>query len=202
MPTCSTATAATTCSRAASAATPTTAAADFDTADYATRIAGLTIDLDGAADDGETAEADNVRPDVERLLGGDGDDTLTGNNATNELDGGDGNDVLDLGRGTLDVAIGRDGTDTVTYSTRTAPVIADLDGLPDDGEAGENDRISADVENLTGGSANDRLTGSPDANVLNGGTGNDVLDGGARRRPLPRRIRHRHRRLHARARRR
>jgi Ca2+-binding RTX toxin-like protein len=151
----------------------------LDTADYTARIAGVTVDLDGAADDGETAEADNVRPDVERLLGGSGDDTLTGNNATNELSGGAGNDLLDLGRGSADVAIGGADTDTVTYSTRTAPVFADLDGVADDGELGESDLVSTDVENLTGGSANDRLTGAAGTNVLNGGAGNDVLDGAA-----------------------
>ena len=44
--------------------------AGLDTADYSARIASVTVDLDGAADDGETAEADNVRPDVERLSAG------------------------------------------------------------------------------------------------------------------------------------
>ncbi|HWM10313.1 MAG TPA: calcium-binding protein [Solirubrobacteraceae bacterium] len=153
--------------------------AGHDTADYEARIASVTVDLDGAADDGETAEADNVRPDVERVLGGSGDDTLTGNNAVNVLDGGAGNDLLDPGRGAGDQAIGGADTDTVTYGTRTAPVVADLDGLADDGEAGEIDAIGADVENLTGGSANDRLTGGTGGNVLNGGSGNDVLDGAA-----------------------
>ena len=36
--------------------------AGFDTADYSARTATVTADLDGAADDGETAEVDNVRP--------------------------------------------------------------------------------------------------------------------------------------------
>ena len=60
-----------------------TAAPALDTADYSARTVALTIDLDGAADDGETVEDDNVRPDIERVLGGSGDDTLTGNNAVN-----------------------------------------------------------------------------------------------------------------------
>jgi Ca2+-binding RTX toxin-like protein len=156
-----------------------TGGAGLDTADYTARIASVTVDLDGASDDGETAENDNVRPDVERLLGGSGDDTLTGNNAANILEGGAGNDLLDPGRGAGDIVLGGADTDTVTYASRTAPVSADLDGLADDGEAGENDAVGTDVENLTGGSANDRLTGGPGANVLSGGSGNDVLDGGA-----------------------
>jgi Ca2+-binding RTX toxin-like protein len=151
----------------------------FDTADYGARTATVTADLDGAADDGETSEADNVRPDVERLVGGAGDDTLTGNNATNVLAGGDGNDLLDPGRGAADQLLGGAGTDTVTYAARTLPVTADPDGNADDGEAGDGHTIGTDVENLTGGSGNDRLTGTSAANTLNGGSGNDVLDGGA-----------------------
>jgi Ca2+-binding RTX toxin-like protein len=153
--------------------------AGFDTADYSARTAAVTADLDGAADDGETSEVDNVRPDVERLLGGAGDDTLTGNNATNVLAGGDGNDLLDPGRGAADQLLGGAGTDTVTYATRTLPVTADPDGNADDGEAGDGHTIGADVENLTGGTGNDRLTGTAGANTLNGGSGNDVLDSGA-----------------------
>ena len=149
----------------------------FDTADYSARTEPVTADLDGAADDGETAEADNVRPDVERLLGGGGDDTLTGNNAANVLDGGVGNDTLDGGRG-ADELLGQSGVDTVTYSARTLAVVVDLDGVADDGEPGEADRIETDVENLTGGAANDRVTGSATSNLLNGGSGNDIIDGG------------------------
>ncbi len=152
--------------------------AGFDTADYRARIATVTADLDGAADDGETAEVDNVRPDVEQLLGGVGNDTLTGNNSTNVLDGGPGDDQLDPGKGQNDVMTGGDGVDTVTYATRTLPVTLDADGAADDGEAGDAGMIGTDVENITGGGGNDRLTGTAGVNLLNGGAGNDVLDGG------------------------
>ena len=152
--------------------------AGTDTADYSARTYAVTADIDGAADDGETAEADNVRPDVERLVGGSADDTLVGNAGANVLDGGDGDDSLDPGRGAADELIGAGGTDTVTYASRTLPVTADLDGVADDGEQGEGDRIATSVENLTGGSGNDRLTGSAGVNTLNGGSGNDALDGG------------------------
>jgi Ca2+-binding RTX toxin-like protein len=153
--------------------------AGFDIADYSARTTAVTATLDGSANDGETAETDNVKPDVEELLGGSGDDTLTGNNGVNVLIGGPGDDVLDPGRGAGDHVTGNAGTDTATYAARTAPVSVDLDGLADDGEVGENDQIDNDVENLTGGSGNDRLTGNNGTNVLNGGSGNDVLDGGA-----------------------
>ena len=150
----------------------------IDTADYSSRTASVTADLDGSADDGETVEVDNVKPDVERLLGGSGDDTLTGNNAVNVLEGGSGDDLMDPGKGAGDQLIGGLGTDTVTYSARTAAISADLDGIADDGELNENDLIDTDVENLTGGAGNDRLTGGAGTNVLSGGSGNDLFDGG------------------------
>jgi Ca2+-binding RTX toxin-like protein len=150
----------------------------FDLADYSLRTTAVTADLDGAADDGETVEADNVKPDVEEIDGGSGDDVLTGNNAVNVISGGAGDDVLDPGRGTGDRLIGGVGADTVTYAARTAAVSIDLDGVADDGELGELDLIETDVENLTGGAGNDRLTGAGGANLLNGAAGNDVLDGG------------------------
>jgi Ca2+-binding RTX toxin-like protein len=152
--------------------------AGFDTADYSARTVAVTVTLDGSANDGETAEADNVKPDIEGLLGGAGDDTLTGNNGINVLSGGDGNDTLDPGRGAGDDLVGGPGSDTVTYAARTLPVVADLDGVANDGEGGENDRIDVSVENLIGGSGNDHLTGDGRANLLNGGSGNDVMDGG------------------------
>ena len=151
--------------------------AGFDSADYRARTASVTASLDGSANDGETVEVDNVKPDVERLLGGGGDDTLTGNNGVNTLEGGAGDDLMDPGKGAGDQLLGGPGTDTVTYSARTAAVVLDLDGLADDGELNENDLIDTDVENLTGGAGNDRLAGSAGANVLSGGNGNDILDG-------------------------
>lgn len=150
----------------------------FDLADYGTRTTAVTADLDGVADDGETVEADNIKPDIEEIDGGSGDDTLTGSNGVNVLDGGAGDDLLDPGRGAGDRLTGGNGNDTVTYSARTAAVTLDLDGVADDGEVGELDVIETDVENLTGGAGNDRLAGGAGVNLLSGGAGNDVLDGG------------------------
>jgi hypothetical protein len=65
----------------------------------------------------------------------------------------------------------------VTYSTRTNPVNANLDGAADDGESGEGDRIKTDVENITGGSGSDTIVGGPGDNSLSGGGGNDTIDG-------------------------
>lgn len=76
------------------------------------------------------------------------------------------------------------GGDTVSYGTRTyatagtAGVVADLDGVRDDGATGENDQIDADVEALVGTIRDDRLTGSSAANRIEGKLGTDSLGGG------------------------
>jgi Ca2+-binding RTX toxin-like protein len=101
------------------------------------------------------------------LNGGAGNDTLTGGPSDDTLDGGDGADVMSGGAG----------RDLVSYRSRTAPVIATIDSVANDGAAGEGDNIVADVEDVFGGSANDDITGSVLDNRLFGGAGNDVLNG-------------------------
>lgn len=106
------------------------------------------------------------------LIGGDGNDSLTGGPGIDTLDGGLGADVM----------AGGAGTDAATYASRTSAVVADIDGVADDGSssdgpAGARDNVKGDVESLTGGSGNDTLTGSSVNNVLDGGTGADVLSG-------------------------
>jgi Ca2+-binding RTX toxin-like protein len=152
-----------------------------DTADYSDHAAAVVVDLDGVADDGDPTlpENDNVMIDVENLIGGSGDDSLTGRSSANNLAGGAGDDTLDGGLG-ADVLAGGLGADTASYSSRTSPVSADADGVADDGEIAlvENDNVQVDVENLTGGAGDDLLTGNNAANVLTGAGGGDQLDGG------------------------
>jgi hypothetical protein len=121
------------------------------------------------------------------LLGGDGNDRLLGWAGRDRLDGGNGNDVLQGGGGP-DQLIGGQGTDTVTYADHASDVTAAPDGKSDSGSVGEDDTVDPSVENLTGGSGNDTLTGSAAGNVIAGGAGadrllggggNDVLEGGA-----------------------
>ncbi len=110
------------------------------------------------------------------LDGGAGADTLDGGADPDTLIGGVGADTLIGGAGT-DALSGGDGADTASYAERATPVTVTLDGLANDGGAGENDAVAADIENATGGDGNDTLTGNPGANVLTGGAGDDTLDG-------------------------
>src|SRR5207247_494810 len=81
-----------------------------DTADYSDRSAGVVVRLDGAANDGEAGEADNVHNDVEVVQGGDGNDVLYGNDSPNTLRGGPGADYLDAAGGS-DSLYGEPGAD-------------------------------------------------------------------------------------------
>jgi Ca2+-binding RTX toxin-like protein len=140
-----------------------------DVADYASRTQPVTVDLDGqTGDDGEVGEGDTVESDVEDVWGGSGDDVLTGNASDNAFDGGPGADQMD----------GLGGEDLADYSTRTQPVSASIDGVANDGEAGEGDNIATDIEDLRGGSGSDTLTGNDSDNVLDGGLGADQMFGG------------------------
>lgn len=71
-------------------------AAGFDYVDYSERTAGVSVDPDGASDDGEPGEGDAVAADVEALVGGDGPDTLTGSAVENLVLGLGGDDRIDV----------------------------------------------------------------------------------------------------------
>jgi len=177
--------------------------AGSDTATYASRTRPVEVDIDGTpgevADDGEAGERDFVDIDIETLIGGSGDDLLTGTRAPadasktvpgfsdkNLLVGNGGNDILQgmSGDDTLDGGLGKDvlagfeGLDVADYSNRTEPLVLDLDGDADDGARGENDRIWVDVEAIKGGQGNDRINGNEISNGIKGGGGNDTIDGG------------------------
>jgi Ca2+-binding RTX toxin-like protein len=164
--------------------------AGTDTADYNARTAALTVTLNTTADDGEASEGDNVRSDVENLIGGSGNDTFTGSSSANNLDGRAGDDTLNGGAGNdvfpqgtaddgADTINGGNGTDTVDYSGRTAALTVTMDDTTaNDGLTGENDNIGTDVENCLGGSAADSITGNDNDNLLEGGGGGDTLNGG------------------------
>src|SRR5439155_4973420 len=93
------------------------------------------------------------------IFGSTGNDILTGGSVNDTLHGDNDNDILVGGLG-ADTLNGNAGTDTADYSARTNPVTVTLDGAANDGESGEGDLVSVDVENVTGGSGADTLTGN------------------------------------------
>jgi Ca2+-binding RTX toxin-like protein len=157
-------------------------------------------------DDGLTGEADDVRADVENIIGGTAADTLTGSILSNTitggagaddisggsangdclldvdvLNGGDGDDVFRMGRFTNcgDAVDGGLGSDKVNYEMRGTPIVVDIDASADDGEALELDTIKVGAEVILGGEGDDSITGGAGDDDLHGGLGADTITGGA-----------------------
>jgi Ca2+-binding RTX toxin-like protein len=140
---------------------------------------------------------------IENVIGGDGGDTLGGNEADNHLqgmrgddtlrgyegndtlDGGAGNDNLDGGAGddTLtggagaDVLIGGDGYDTVSYWDSLGVNVNLATGIGLGGDA-EGDHLSG-IEHIDGSRLDDQLIADSLGDTLDGNAGSDVLLGGA-----------------------
>lgn len=118
------------------------------------------------------------------ITGTEGDDVLTGTPAADSIYGRGGNDFLLGGAGEdeLDGGPGADGIsggpdrDSVSYAG--APVTVTLDGVANDGAAGENDNVAGDVEDVFGTDSADKLTGNAAENTLDGNAGDDTIDGG------------------------
>jgi Ca2+-binding RTX toxin-like protein len=113
-----------------------------DTVDYSHRTVGLVVVMNGTTPSGEAdatthlvTENDLIKTDVENIIGGGGDDSLTGNAADNQIEGGagddtmfglDGDDVLDGGGDgdVLDCGLGD--ADAVLNLTFTSSVNCEL----------------------------------------------------------------------------
>jgi Ca2+-binding RTX toxin-like protein len=153
-----------------------------DTADYAGRFDAVSLDLRaGTATTDRGSGARHVRDtdnlfSLEAARGTSHADVLRGGPGPNALVGGGGNDVLDGGPG-ADALVGGSGRDRADYSGRRAPVTVTLDGVPNDGGAGEGDTVDPSTEDVAGGIRGDSLTGNDRRNVLIGGGGRDTLRG-------------------------
>jgi Ca2+-binding RTX toxin-like protein len=167
-----------------------------DAVTYETHPSRVEIQLNGLADDGSTGEHDNVRSDVETVIGSSRADRLVGNAGRNHLVGSLGNDEL-LGNGGPDLLqgggwlivdrtglrdgddslFGGSGVDTVAESVSGGPYSLTIDNVANDGVGDGADNIHTDVENLVGGDRADHLVGGAGNNKLMGGRGNDTLEG-------------------------
>ena len=121
---------------------------------------------------------------IENATGGNGNDTLIGNEAANTLKGGGGADLMQGGQGD-DIYVVDNGLDKVNETGGTG-IDTVLSSLSFNLNAGT---VLGDVENLTltgtaaiNGTGNDLaniITGNSAVNILSGGAGNDTLNGGA-----------------------
>ncbi len=171
---------------------------------YAGHSAGVTVSVNGLADDGAAGEGDNVLGSLGSIEGGSGDDTLTagpdstgltggagddtlvgspegesllGQEGDDDIQAGDGTDFLEGGPG-ADRLGGGPGVDEAGYADHDEALRLSIGDGPGDGAAGEGDDILGDVENLTGGRGSDLLIGDDDGNRMIAYAGQDVLRGG------------------------
>ncbi len=151
----------------------------IDTADYSSSAAGVNVSLAAGTGIGGDAQGDTLT-NIENLIGGAGEDTLSGDGAANRLDGGGGVDAMFGGDGddvyvvdvagdltTEDSALG--GVDTV-QSTVTRALGGNLENLT---------LLGAGAISATGNELNNVLLGNDGANTLSGQAGDDLLLGGA-----------------------
>jgi Ca2+-binding RTX toxin-like protein len=115
--------------------------AGTDTVTYDERSAAVAVTVGGGANDGVAGEGDDVAADVERVVGGAGDDTLTAGSGVHVLAGGPGADTLDGGAG-VDSIEGGDGDDTVEARDGAVDQI-DCGGGQDTAHIDGNDALQA-----------------------------------------------------------
>lgn len=165
-----------------------------DTVSYDNATAGVALSLGGGGTAGD-ATGDEYTS-IENAVGSSFDDSIEGNSADNLLYGGDGNDTLS-GAGGNDTLYGEAGDDvlkntgsgihiydggsgnnTVSYEGFVTAIGADLtliDGNTN-GVIGGIERY-INIQNLTGGTLSDTLSGNSEVNILKGGGGADFLSG-------------------------
>ncbi|MBO3739616.1 calcium-binding protein [Actinoplanes flavus] len=128
-----------------------------DHANYGSRRDAVFADLDGArGDDGAKGERDTIAGDVEGLVGGLGNDVLTGNNGPNTVNGGSGADRI-TGGGGNDRLSGGGGRDVI------------------DGGAGD-DHVKPDFTETESGDDGPDVIDPIAADVVRGGSGVDTVD--------------------------
>jgi Ca2+-binding RTX toxin-like protein len=173
-----------------------------DTVDYSARLHGITVTMgDSSANDGESADHDNVGSDIENLIASDFDDVIKGSSKANFITPGLGNDTVEGGDGDdtfiandsndgKDVYSGGKGQDTVDYSRRSQGICAVLDGVSPSGDctftigqlamtvtSTDADKLAADIESVIGTTSADHLIGNALGNVFVGLGGADWLEG-------------------------
>jgi Ca2+-binding RTX toxin-like protein len=166
--------------------------AGFDAIWYTDSDAAVNVSLKTGAASGGHADGDTFTG-IEKVIGSQFNDVLTGNGADNVLDGWSGDDELSGANGAdslfgntgddllsggagADLLDGGDGFDTASYQFSGAAVNVSLKTGTGSGADAEGDTLTG-IEALIGSAFDDTLTGNGFDNVLSGGNGNDTLAG-------------------------
>lgn len=152
-----------------------------DTLDYSTRTVGVVASLAGGTVviAGAANETDYIS-NFEIVVGGSGNDSISGDTLNNTLLGGAGNDTISGGFGN-DSLDGGTGVNTVDYSYTNSnlnfTLAANGTQITISAAAGSDVDIIRSFEHLILGSGNDNVTGNNLNNSIVGGNGNDTIDG-------------------------
>ena len=151
----------------------------IDTVDYSSTAQGVVVNLSVAQNQAVGSEIGTDQlVNIENIVGGSGNDTITGDATANVLAGGAGADTL----------IGKAGNDTYYVDNPGDVVIENAGEGYDLIKAWFNYFLSANVEALVlaegagsingvGNSADNTIVGNSDSNTLDGRAGNDVMIG-------------------------
>ncbi len=160
-----------------------------DTLDFSpTTTVGVNVNLGSAAT--QVVHATNLSLNLksattfENVIGGNGNDVLTGNTLSNTLNGGAGNETYVFNTNTQlgsDTVTDSAGSDYLYFVGSTNNLTVNL-GLTTPQVVNANLTLTlasaTSFEHIFGGSGNDTLTGNTLNNTLNGNDGDDVLSGG------------------------
>jgi len=147
-----------------------------DTLTFASRSTAITASLATQGVIGTDTSDDDTLSTLEHLVGGTGNDTLTGDDNVNTISGGSGDDTINLRAGGSDAADGgANGAngDTLDYSDRSTGILINLNGSSAGGQT------STGFENANGTQGDDVITGDAGANRFEGRGGDDDFDGRA-----------------------
>lgn len=151
-----------------------------DTLSYAASTGSVSVNLLSRTASGGDAAGDTITG-FENLRGSAFGDRLTGDAGANRIEGLAGGDLLTGGAGAdvligglgADALVGGTESDTASYETATAGVVANLAKGGTGGEAAGD--TYSEIENLRGSAFNDTLSGDAAANLIEGGAGDDLI---------------------------
>ena len=159
--------------------------AGSDFADYFGGSGPVTVDLNVAFAQ-NTGQGLDTLTDIENVISGDGNDTLTGDSGANvlisnrgndTLVGNDGDDTFRPGTGTSTVD-GGTGSDTLDFADAGITPLTVLLFQTGPQNTGFSTLTLTSVENVNGANGADTITGNALDNRLFGNFGNDTLNGG------------------------
>ncbi|NVO00624.1 MAG: Ig-like domain-containing protein, partial [Geobacteraceae bacterium] len=150
----------------------------IDTVSYEYTSSGVTASLSATYTSLEAGEAQgDIFHNVENLIGSSHDDILIGDSGDNALYGGAGNDILE-GMGGQNILDGGTGNNTASYEHSTLGVHASLSNYSfNTNDAAGDTYVLGTIQNLTGSTHDDILSGDGVANIFNGIGGSDQFEG-------------------------